>query len=186
MFVCSVEELDALRCEIVKAREAKNRASVVEVVIMDLGDVSAFDKAANSLFVDGLLDFVYSRTTFVNNAGSLTLGYAGRNSPSATEMDAYVRLNMTSPNYLTESLVRLLIESKLNTAEVRIVNVSSLVAIQNFPSWGQYAGVKAGREMFHKNIALEWTDNTQLKVINYAPGPLDTNVGYCCLMFMIL
>lgn len=177
-------QLRTLRDEVLRVRQSVSppRLTVVELVVMDLGDLSLFDEAALALFVNGLQHqplVKYSRTTFINNAGSLILGYTGRadSSPSAVEMDSYVRLNQTSPNYLTDCLVKFFSEGKLNTDEVRIVNVSSLVAVQNFPSWGQYSSVKAGREMFHSNVALEWAEDPRLKVLNYAPGPLNTNVS---------
>lgn len=170
-------QLEALRSEILRVRS--DRVSAVDLVAMDLGEIASFEKAASALFVSSIRENThYSRVSFVNNAGSLILGFTGRHSPSAVELDNYVRLNMTSPNFLSESCVKYLHEKTLKSNELRIVNVSSLVAIQNFPSWGQYASVKAGREMFHKNIALEWTHDIRLKVMNYAPGPLDTNVSF--------
>lgn len=59
-----------------------------------------------------------------------------------------------------------------------IVNVSTLAAIQAFPSFGIYCMAKAAREMFHKVLAEEQksTPENGIKVLNYAPGPLDTDM----------
>ena len=69
-----------------------------------------------------------------------------------------------------------------------IVNVSSLAAIQAFPSWGVYCSGKgiafhntandllpAARDMLHKVLAEEEA-KSNVRVLNYAPGPLDTEM----------
>lgn len=66
------------------------------------------------------------------------------------------------------------------------MNVSSLAAQQAFPSWGVYCAGKAARDMYHSTLAaeqrLKWQDvesskgSREIKVLNYAPGPLDTNM----------
>lgn len=60
------------------------------------------------------------------------------------------------------------------------MNVSSLAAIQPFESWAVYCAAKAAREMFHRVLAEEQKKITSpvknLLVLNYAPGPLDTNM----------
>lgn len=62
-----------------------------------------------------------------------------------------------------------------SVTKLEIVNVSSLAAVMSFESWGYYCAGKAARDMFHKTIALEHV-NDGVVVINYAPGPLDTDM----------
>lgn len=68
-----------------------------------------------------------------------------------------------------------------------IINISSLAGIQPFDSWSNYCSHKAAREMFFKTLVLEIEKrNNSIKklngvvpsifVLNYAPGPLDTNM----------
>ena len=67
-----------------------------------------------------------------------------------------------------------------------VVNVSSLAAQQPFPSWSVYCAGKAARDMYHSALAAEqrskWQDmdsskgSREVRVLNYAPGPLDTNM----------
>ena len=68
-----------------------------------------------------------------------------------------------------------------------VVNVSSLCAIQPFNTWGVYCSGKAARNMFHSTLASEQKQQQdgkeneeaavdQLRVLNYAPGPLDTDM----------
>ena len=47
---------------------------------------------------------------------------------------------------------------------------------QPFESWGIYCAGKAAREMFHKTVAAEQKDKATFRVLNYAPGPLDTDM----------
>ena len=64
--------------------------------------------------------------------------------------------------------------------KIHIVNVSSLAAIQAFESWGIYCAGKAARDMLYKVIAKElailYPTSTPIKLLNYAPGPLDTDM----------
>lgn len=67
--------------------------------------------------------------------------------------------------------------------EGTIVNISSLAAIQAFESWSVYCAGKAGREMFLQGVVREQQLREErnpsckkLRVLNYAPGPLDTDM----------
>lgn len=66
-----------------------------------------------------------------------------------------------------------------------VVNVSSLCAVQAFDSWGIYCAGKAARDMYHSVLAQEQTKKQEsgatasaekILVLNYAPGPLDTDM----------
>ena len=69
-----------------------------------------------------------------------------------------------------------------------VVNISSLAAQQPFPSWGIYCAGKAARDMYHSVLAaeqsLKWENvestkdsgSGEIRVLNYAPGPLDTKM----------
>lgn len=69
---------------------------------------------------------------------------------------------------------------------VRIVNISSICAIDPFSTMGVYCVGKAARDMFHKVLAKEYyseddsekstEEKRQFKVLNYAPGPCDTEM----------
>ena len=53
------------------------------------------------------------------------------------------------------------------------MNVSSLAAVTPFKTWGVYCAGKAFRDMYHRTLCLE---NGHLKVVNYAPGAMDTDM----------
>ena len=66
---------------------------------------------------------------------------------------------------------------------VRVVNISSLLAVKAFPCWGMYSMAKAARDMLHAIVAQEeGADESapghqlRFKTLNYAPGPLDTDM----------
>ncbi|KAG5190283.1 hypothetical protein JKP88DRAFT_271474 [Tribonema minus] len=56
-----------------------------------------------------------------------------------------------------------------------VVNISSLAAVKPFPTWAAYCAGKAARDMFHAALAAEHRAS-QLRVLSYAPGPLDTDM----------
>lgn len=87
--------------------------------------------------------------------------------------------NITVSCYLTSELVRRYLSTQVypSATELVIINISSLAGVQPFPSWGIYSMGKAAREMFHKVLAEEHKEkNSGVKVVNYAPGPLDTDM----------
>lgn len=60
-------------------------------------------------------------------------------------------------------------------AVLYLVNISSLAAIQPFRGWSTYCSTKAAASLFFKCIATE-KDPKKVRVLNYAPGPLDTRM----------
>ena len=99
-----------------------------------------------------------------------------------------INANLSSSFYLTSEVVRRFKQNDyLSALELVIVNISSLAAIQPFPTWSVYSAGKAGREMYHKILAEENKNSfpsthhqpaqtLSIRVLNYAPGPLDTDM----------
>ncbi len=64
------------------------------------------------------------------------------------------------------------------------MNISSLAAIKAFDSKSLYCAGKAARDMYHTTLAEELNKKyaafpdikRRVSVLNYAPGPLDTNM----------
>jgi sepiapterin reductase len=54
-----------------------------------------------------------------------------------------------------------------------VILLLSLVSSQQ--SWAVYCAGKAARDMYHRVLAEENKDGT-IRVLNYAPGPLDTDM----------
>ncbi|KAI2664169.1 Sepiapterin reductase [Labeo rohita] len=86
-------------------------------------------------------------------------------------VNLYLSLNVSSALCLTAGVLRT-VPRRASLRRV-IVNVSSLCALQPFPSWVLYCSGKAARDMMFRVLAEEEPD---LRVLNYAPGPLDTDM----------
>ncbi|KAJ3335992.1 hypothetical protein HDU91_001949, partial [Kappamyces sp. JEL0680] len=112
-----------------------------------------------------------------NNAGTLgpLVRIADQEGSASHQqhLQAYFTLNVVSPIHLSK---RLLDRAAQHSAPVTIVNVSSLAAIQPFDGWAWYCTAKAAREMYFSTLALETKHDARVRVLNYAPGPMDTDM----------
>lgn len=132
----------------------------------------------------------FDRIVLINNAGSL--GHVGPtlNSPSLQDMKQAVDLNVTSSLWWSVRMARHFVPTPTHpttiaptpTTKVTLVNISSLVALQDFPTMAIYSAGKAARDRFHSVLAVEESNNIDqhmnvLKVLNYAPGPLETDMS---------
>jgi sepiapterin reductase len=123
------------------------------------------------------------RLIFINNAGSL--GFIGRATeiPSIRVVQSAIDLNVTSALWMAVCLTK---SSSIPqpTSSTLIVNISSMVAIQPFPSLALYSAGKAARDAFFQAMAAEEpprgspaaATTTTIKTLNYAPGPLETDM----------
>jgi sepiapterin reductase len=110
------------------------------------------------------------RLIIVSNAGSL--GFIGKavDTPSIHDIQSAIDLNVTSALWLAIRLTRLT-SAAAETTPTLIVNISSLVAVQPFPTLALYSAGKAARESFFQAMAAEG-----VRTLNYAPGPLETEM----------
>eukprot|EP00747_Dinoflagellata_sp_TGD_P178965 gnl/TRDRNA2_/TRDRNA2_28947_c0_seq1.p1 gnl/TRDRNA2_/TRDRNA2_28947_c0~~gnl/TRDRNA2_/TRDRNA2_28947_c0_seq1.p1 ORF type:complete len:302 (-),score=50.05 gnl/TRDRNA2_/TRDRNA2_28947_c0_seq1:69-974(-) len=125
-----------------------------------------------------------SELVIIHNAGTLgRLSYA--KDLDALETMKTINLNITGVIVLSS----LILKSFSGTAwgirpgdaaahmRLRFVNVSSLLAVEVFPSWSLYATGKAARDMLMRCIAEEAkTYGGDLKTLSWAPGPLRTDM----------
>ncbi|KAL7534235.1 hypothetical protein ACHAXR_008187 [Thalassiosira sp. AJA248-18] len=171
---------------------------------MDLSDLDALpDQFQNIL--ESYSGAQYDSCWLINNAGSLgPLGVASSMSGESTmnELRRAVDLNVTSGIWVSSQFAKTFLTSppssttETKTPVVRIVNISSLCAIEPFPTMSIYCAGKAGRDMFHACLAKEHSPSKKndedalakthdqsttqpkqtLKVLNYAPGACDTQM----------
>ena len=170
----SVEGLEATRQALLT-----RPVDTVHLQEMDFSDLSLLDAR-----LDAVLDHerVYQESTetpadhviFINNHGSL--GHIGTSldSPSLAEMQQNINLNVTSCLWTSVRIARF--SRQVLKVPCTVVNISSLVAIQTFPTMGIYSAGKAARDSYHKAMALE-QDDKDVRVLNYAPGPLETDMA---------
>eukprot|EP00039_Didymoeca_costata_P011482 m.161542 g.161542 ORF g.161542 m.161542 type:complete len:259 (-) comp15188_c0_seq12:3229-4005(-) len=113
-------------------------------------------------------DSVCQRAILVNNAGSLgDLSLTVKDMTNTDIIRTYTDFNLLSCMALTTQFLRMVEIHKT------VINISSLLAVQAFAGWGMYAPIKAARDMFHQVVSKE---NPEVRVLNYAPGPLDTEM----------
>ena len=168
----SIAQLAALSSEIKELRASFHHATMVECLTADLSDVAGLHGFASLLF-SRPREIVFSQVIFVNNHGSLgDLAPVGTH--DALRMHTAINVNVTSTCFLSSEAVKFAKSLPPSTA-VQIINISSLCALQPFPSWAIYCAGKAARDMYHRTLAEELKD-TSTKTLNYAPGPLDTDM----------
>ncbi|TSL28175.1 Sepiapterin reductase [Bagarius yarrelli] len=143
---------------------------VIRCVVADLGQNDAVESVLSEARKTSSSDI--NSLFLFNNAASL--GDVSRHVRSFTdvnEVNEYLSMNVSSALCLTAGILQLF------PADVGlhrcVVNVSSLCALQPFPSWVLYCTGKAARNMMFRVLAKEECD---LRVLNYAPGPLETDM----------
>lgn len=156
-----------------EAAEAHGITVQVSIHVMDLANLDTLDEN-----IDALLEEVestpgsYDRVVLVNNAGSL--GHLGplMDMTSLKELQQNLDFNVTSSLWLSIRFVK----SMSGDSSCVVVNISSLCAIEPFPTMGVYCTGKAARDMFYNVWAKELGDESNVKLLNYAPGALATDM----------
>jgi sepiapterin reductase len=185
-------------------------ATSVHKVRADLSDLSRLDAAIDEILKplqQQQQSSEGSELIFINNAGSL--GHIGpavvRDATAVSSlpsppplslegMQTAVDLNVTSSLWLSTRVAQFaanrhaqrqkpLFAPTTTTATTTIVNISSLVAVQPFPTLALYSAGKAARDSYHQALAKEHDNNNGsgrggpiIKFLNYAPGPLETEM----------
>jgi 3-oxoacyl-[acyl-carrier protein] reductase len=130
-------------------------------------DLSEID--AIPAFVKGLRDEFGAIYGLVNNAGIGTEGLLAN--MHNTEIEALVRLNVTSPIVLTKYVVRQMMADGAG----RIVNMSSIIASTGYNGLSVYGATKAAATGFTRSLARE-VGRTGITVNAIAPGFVDTEL----------
>lgn len=141
----------------------------VEQVSLDLSNAMDTQNTVSEIL--GKLDKGYDYVFIFSNAGSV-----GDVSKSCLEYDwcisdyqGYFNVNVVSPIYIVTQFC----QHFVNTNCI-VIQVSSLAAVQPLPYIHVYCSAKAALDMFMKCLTL---DNAKVKTLNYAPGPMDTDMG---------
>jgi sepiapterin reductase len=157
----------------------KTNETIIECMTADLSDMAAVSNISSFLFTKPISEMTYSHLIFINNHGSLgELSLVGTH--DAAKMQSAFTVNITSSCFLSSESIR---HSKTYPGiNVRIVNVSSLCAIQPFQSWGEYCAGKAARDMYHRVIAEEYKD-TNIRTFNWVYAMATRNDIKCTFNF---
>lgn len=105
----------------------------------------------------------------VNNAGTIDpIGFAHKN--DAVQVSQSITLNLTAPMLLCGAFIRRL---ENNSADKKIVNISSGAGRKVYEGWSAYCAGKAGLDHFSSCLDVE---NAGVKVVSVAPGIIDTGM----------
>lgn len=179
----------------------------VRLCIMDLGDLQDLEARVEEQIMKEMDNLLFSQPTprqpkcydrfvFINNAGSL--GHIGPSiqTPSLMHMQQNINLNVTAACWLSARMAKWADEhtvvvvgmsqgqGRSTITATTIVNISSLVAVQAFPSMALYSAGKAARDQYHVAMAKELvpsqqtSSTTRIRTLNYAPGPLETDMTH--------
>jgi len=119
----------------------------------------------------------FESAVIIHNAGSIG-GQNGltivRDFQDKDEIDKYCSLNYTSPAILNSAFMKHFKSGDVISPKMTVINISSLCGVQPWQTYGHYCAIKAARNMLFKVMALE--EEESVKVLNYAPGPVDTQL----------
>lgn len=94
-----------------------------------------------------------------------------------SQVDEAIQTNVSSTIKLFQSFISAALKSFVKQNRLFIVNVSSLAAVRAFDMWSVYCTGKAARDHFFRCLLEEYKSVfSNLQVLNYAPGPLDTDM----------
>ncbi|NWZ17381.1 SPRE reductase, partial [Agelaius phoeniceus] len=137
----------------------------VQCVPADLGSEEGLRRAGAALR-ELLRDESFGRLLLVNNAGSLgDISKSFLDLTDLEEINSYFSFNISSALCLTSTALRAF--GARPGCSRTVVNISSLCALEPFPSWALYCSGKAARDMMFRVLALE---EPGVRVLNYAPG----------------
>ncbi|XP_028406110.1 sepiapterin reductase-like [Dendronephthya gigantea] len=140
----------------------------VHVISGDLGDVNHLDDLTASIFrnVDSKQ---FTSAVLINNAASLGDKITSiTNHTDVNSIRKYMDFNITSFCYFTTHFL-----NHFSTTKNYVINISSICAIKPTPSMAYYCAGKAARNMFNQVLSYESKDT---RVLNYAPGPMKTDM----------
>ncbi|KAL3831236.1 hypothetical protein ACJMK2_023013 [Sinanodonta woodiana] len=170
----SVQAMETVKASI----ESEFKHVTVAIKYFDQGDLSTDHQA---LFLDCLKMCKLSAADFeeaiiVHNSGTIgdVTKYADELSDRKILEDMF-NINVNGLILLNSAFLQTF--DKKSVQKRVVINISSLCALQPFSSWSLYCTAKAARDMFFRTLAVE---DAETRVLNYAPGPLDTDMQSTC------
>ncbi|CAL1281507.1 unnamed protein product [Larinioides sclopetarius] len=159
---------DKAKLDNVKAEIEKTSVVYVERLAMDL---NLLDSPSYEHCFSKYTHYNFRQAVIVNNAGTLgDISKTAVQNTNGPDIKNYFEVNLLSAIFITTAFL-----NAFKTVERKIVlNISSLAAIQPFKGWSLYCTGKAARDMYFRTLAEEEKDS--VIVLNYAPGPLVTDM----------
>ncbi|ETV95114.1 sepiapterin reductase [Aphanomyces invadans] len=171
--------MTATAAAVTSAWQSNNNHRVhVTQTVVDLSNDASYQPAVDSFLLAVQATSSLDRLVVVHNAGSL--GQVGRIAEveSPQVIQCHMELNVNSVLWINKRLLQVYGTKAAAPSPVPLylVNVSSLNAIEPFATCGLYCVFKAARDMHFRVLAKE-EDASRVKCLNYAPGPMQTNMG---------
>uniref|UniRef100_A0A1I8NE05 Sepiapterin reductase n=1 Tax=Musca domestica TaxID=7370 RepID=A0A1I8NE05_MUSDO len=113
----------------------------------------------------------FERAFIIHNAG--TVGDVSKSAKDVT--DTAIWLDYYHTNVFSTIALNGEFFKEFSKIPKLVINITSLCGIEPFASMSYYCSGKAAREMYFKVLAVEEKD-TETQVLNYAPGPIDTDM----------
>ena len=154
--------------------------SIVTVITGDLSQIDEIRRVKQGLGDAFLPVRSYSGYYLFNNAGML--GKLGSvKDVDVVDYASTLSVNVLAAQVLTSTFLQFVQQLPVSERHNRpafIVSTSSLLAIQPLSCWGVYSSSKAALDMFHGCLREELREALEdnVWVLNYAPGPLDTDM----------
>lgn len=169
----STEALSITKEKILSIRGS--RETKCDILSADLSDMSTLSASVSTMLsIDKQLR--YFRAVLINNAGSLGELKSIGSGEILSSMSNTFQFNITSSCYIASTFMKQFLNIKPTLESIVLVNISSLCAIKPFESWGVYCAGKSARDMYFRVLAEENKVDGRVRVLNYAPGPLDTDM----------
>ncbi|XP_039261868.2 sepiapterin reductase-like [Styela clava] len=156
-----------------RKQNGKENDIEIQCISADLSDFMDVRRLGKEC-LDGRRSIDFPTALLIHNAASLgDLSKEVCDFEDPEEVSKYFTVNLAHLPCITGNFLkwRNVEENNLKTI---IINVSSLFAIQPHPCFSLYASGKAARDMLFKVLAKE---NPAIRVLNWAPGPLDTEMS---------
>jgi sepiapterin reductase len=170
--ILSARSVDALA----PVRDEMAAAGVGRVVAVGCDFVKAEDTAAFWSAVDREARSAGGRGLVIENAGVIhPIGPLGHKDVSSEEITRSVDVNTRHFAHSVHFFARLARSLDAPPKPHVFVNISSLAALQPFPTWSLYCASKAFRDMLVRGLADE-SDPARVRALSYAPGPCDTDM----------
>lgn len=132
-------------------------------------DFSTF-KNPSSIKIIKRFKKVVNRVVFINNAGVITpIGLFG-------QLDLKSIYNSIHVNVVAPTIILNYIIKNFKDVETDLVNISSGAAERSIEGWSIYCSSKAFTKMMFETINIENKANNKLRVFQFDPGVLDTDM----------
>lgn len=164
-------EQDYKVISIARTRSNYEHENLIAQIDFNLARIDHFDILEGRIF-NAIKGLEFKEVLLINNAAILGEMKHIQDCQNWNINDG-IKVNVNAPLLLISMIIRRWIGQSVN---IRIINISSGLAVHPMPGSTIYCTTKAGIEMMTKTIALEQKDNHRFKMVSISPGIIDTDM----------